>query len=40
MRLIDETPREQCAESLGITVGNLDVLVHRAAKAFRKVYPP
>jgi RNA polymerase sigma factor (sigma-70 family) len=40
MRLLDETPREQCAQVLGITVGNLDVLVHRAAKAFRKVYPP
>ena len=40
MRLIDEIPREDCAATLGITVGNLDVLVHRAAKAFRKVYPP
>jgi DNA-directed RNA polymerase specialized sigma24 family protein len=40
MRLIEETPREACAEKLGITVGNLDVLLHRAAKAFRKVFPP
>lgn len=40
LRLIEDRPREACAELLGITVGNLDVLLHRAAKAFRKVYPP
>lgn len=40
LRLLEERPREACAELLGITVGNLDVLLHRAAKAFRKVYPP
>lgn len=40
LRLIEERPREECAELLGITVGNLDVLLHRACKAFRKVYPP
>jgi RNA polymerase sigma-70 factor (ECF subfamily) len=40
MRLIEERSREECAEILGVTVGNLDVLLHRACKAFRKVYPP
>ena len=40
LRLIDERSREEAAEVLGVTVGNLDVLLHRAAKAFRKVYPP
>jgi RNA polymerase sigma factor (sigma-70 family) len=40
LRLIEERPREECAEVLGIKVGTLDVLLHRATKAFRKVYPP
>jgi RNA polymerase sigma-70 factor (ECF subfamily) len=40
LRLIEDRPREECAEFLGVTVGNFDVLLHRAAKAFRKVYPP
>lgn len=40
MRLIEEKTREECAEALGVTVGNFDVILHRAAKAFRKVYPP
>lgn len=40
MRLIEERSREECAEELGVTVGNFDVILHRAAKAFRKVYPP
>lgn len=40
LRMIDDKSREECAEILGITVGNFDVLLHRAAKAFRKVYPP
>jgi RNA polymerase sigma factor (sigma-70 family) len=40
LRLIEDRTREECAEILGVTVGNLDVLLHRAAKAFRKVYPP
>lgn len=40
MRLIEDRPREECAEALGVTVGNFDVILHRAAKAFRKVYPP
>ncbi len=40
LRMLDDLPRETCAERLGITLGTFDVLLHRAAKAFRKVYPP
>ena len=40
MRLIEDRDREECAEALSISVGNFDVILHRAAKAFRKVYPP
>lgn len=40
LRMLDDLPREACAERLGITVPTFDVLLHRAAKAFRKVYPP
>lgn len=40
LRLIEELPRDACAERLGVTVGNLDVLLHRAVKAFREEYPP
>ena len=40
LRLIEDRSREECAEILGVTVGNFDVILHRATKAFRKVYPP
>ncbi|MEQ1571377.1 MAG: RNA polymerase sigma factor [Myxococcota bacterium] len=40
MRLIEERTREECADELGVSVGNFDVILHRAAKAFRKVFPP
>jgi len=40
MRLLEDRDREECAEEMGITVGNFDVILHRACKAFRKVYPP
>ena len=40
MRLLEEKSREECAQILGVTVGNFDVILHRAAKAFRTVYPP
>ncbi len=40
LRLIEERSREECARALGVTVGNFDVILHRATKAFRKVYPP
>ncbi len=36
LRLIDELPREECASELGITVGNFDVVLHRAVRSFRK----
>ena len=40
LRLIEDRDREECAEALGVAVGNFDVILHRAAKAFRKVYTP
>jgi len=40
MRLIEDHDREICAQALDVTVGNFDVILHRAAKAFRKVYSP
>ena len=40
MRLIEDHDREVCAQALDVTVGNFDVILHRAAKAFRKVYSP
>ncbi len=40
LRLIQDLPRDECAEILGVTVGNFDVILHRASKAFRKVFPP
>ena len=40
LRLIEERSREECAQLLDVKVGTLDVLLHRATKAFRKVYPP
>lgn len=40
LRLIEDRPREECAQILDVKVGTLDVLLHRATKAFRKVYPP
>lgn len=40
LRLLDDKDRTECAEILGVTLGTLDVLFHRAAKAFRDKYPP
>jgi RNA polymerase sigma-70 factor (ECF subfamily) len=40
MRLVEDRDREECATALGVTLGNFDVILHRATKAFRKVYPP
>jgi len=40
LRLLEDRSREECAEILGVTLGNFDVILHRAAKAFRKGYPP
>lgn len=38
LRLLDELPREECATRLAVTVGNFDVILHRACGAFRKAY--
>ena len=40
MRLLEDKSREECATEFGISVGNFDVLFHRASKAFRDNYPP
>lgn len=40
LRLLEEHSREECAERMGVTVGNFDVILHRACGAFRKVYNP
>ena len=40
LRLLQDRSREECAEELGVTVNNFDVLFHRACKSFRDNYPP
>jgi RNA polymerase sigma factor (sigma-70 family) len=40
LRLIEDRERQECADLLSISLNSFDVLLHRAAKAFRKVYPP
>ncbi len=40
MRLLEDRDRDECAAEMGVSVGNFDVILHRACKAFRKVYPP
>ncbi len=40
LRLLEEMSREDCAKALGVNVNNFDVILHRATKAFRKIYPP
>ncbi len=40
LRILDDLDREECARIMDVTVGNFDVILHRATKAFRKVYPP
>ncbi|MFT7520917.1 MAG: RNA polymerase sigma factor (sigma-70 family) [Kiritimatiellia bacterium] len=40
LRLIEDHTREECAAELGVQIGTFDVLLHRASKAFRKVFPP
>ncbi len=39
MRLLEDRSREDCAAHLGVTLGNFDVILHRACLAFRKSYP-
>lgn len=38
LRLIEERPREECAAMMSVTVGNFDVILHRALAALRKAY--
>jgi RNA polymerase sigma-70 factor (ECF subfamily) len=38
LRLVEELPREDCAQRLGVTVGTFDVLLFRAVRAFRKQF--
>lgn len=38
LRLLEEQSREECAAALGVTVGNFDVILHRALAALRKHY--
>ena len=40
LRLLEDKDRETCAEALDVTIGNFDVILHRAAKAFKAKYPP
>lgn len=40
LRLVEERPREACAEAMGVTVGNFDVILFRAVRSFRKSYGP
>lgn len=40
LRLLEDLDREACAARMGVTVGNFDVILHRACAAFRKVYTP
>ena len=40
LRLLEEKTREECAQVLGVTMNNFDVIFHRACKAFRKAFPP
>lgn len=40
LRLLDDLDRDECAQRMEVTVGNFDVIFHRACKAFRKVWPP
>ncbi len=40
LRLLEDRDRDECAQTMDVTVGNFDVILHRACKAFRKVYPP
>ena len=38
LRLIEERPREACAAAMQVSVGNFDVILFRAVRAFRKAY--
>lgn len=38
LRMLDELERDECARRMGVTVGNFDVILHRASAAFRKAW--
>ena len=38
LRLVEVNSRERWAEAMGVTVGNFDVIFHRAVAALRKAY--
>jgi RNA polymerase sigma factor (sigma-70 family) len=38
LRLIEERSREECAATMGVTLGNFDVILHRSLAALRKAY--
>ncbi len=40
LRMLDDLEREECAARMGVTVGNFDVILHRASAAFRKAFQP
>ena len=40
LRLLEDRDRTECAELMEVTLGNFDVILHRASKAFRTKYPP
>ena len=39
LRLIEEQPRQVCADALGVTIATFDVLFYRAVRAFRRAFP-
>jgi len=40
LRLLEDRDRDECAAAMGVTVGNFDVILHRACKAFREAWDP
>jgi RNA polymerase sigma-70 factor (ECF subfamily) len=40
LRLLEDRTREECAQMMEVSVGNFDVIFHRACAAFRDNYPP
>jgi RNA polymerase sigma-70 factor (ECF subfamily) len=38
LRLVEERPRQACAAALEVELGNFDVILFRALRAFRKAY--
>lgn len=40
LRLLEDQPRERCAEALGVSVATFDVVLLRAVRAFRAAWEP